>query len=87
MKLARCVCLLSVLLAPIGAYAQTDDVAYCDKLYDMAVRYRGKGSQGESKPTPDMIIAQDRCHAGRTAEGIATLEQLLRNGKITPPPR
>ncbi len=87
MKLARRLCLLFVLLAPVSVAAQTDDIAYCDKLYDMAVRYRGKGSQGESKPTPDMIIAQDRCHAGRTSEGIATLEQLLRNARITLPPR
>ncbi len=87
MKIARRSCLALLLLAPVSAAAQTDDLAYCDKLYDMAVRYRGKGSQGESKPTPDMIIAQDRCHAGRTSEGIATLEQLLRNAKITPPPR
>ncbi len=86
MRIAPHLCFLLVALAPYAAAAQSD-AAYCDKLYDYAVRYRGKATMGESKPTPDMIIAQDQCRNGRTGEGIATLERLLRNANITPPPR
>jgi hypothetical protein len=75
------------LLAPIVAAAQGNDLAYCGKLYDMAVRYRGKAIMGESKPTPTMIVAQEQCKAGNTTAGIGTLERILRDGDITPPPR
>ncbi len=71
----------------MAAGAQGDDLAYCDKLYDLAVRYRGKAIMGDMRPTPDMIVAQDQCRAGKTGEGIATLEQLLRNANISLPPR
>lgn len=77
---------LLILLTPCTALAQTD-AAYCDKLYDYAVRYRGKAIMGEMKPTPDMIVAQNQCRNGRAGEGVATLERLLRNANITPPPR
>ena len=79
--------LVLALLAPIAAAAQSDDLAYCGRLYDLAVRYRGKAIMGESKPTPPMIVAQDQCKAGNTAAGISTLDRILRDGDITPPPR
>ena len=85
-KIACRACLIAFLLAPTGLAAQ-DDLGYCSTLYDMAVRYRGKAIMGEMRPTADMIVAQEQCRAGRTSEGIATLEQLLRNSKINPPPR
>ena len=75
-----------VALAPNVAGAQSDG-AYCDRLYDYAVRYRGKAIMGEMRPTPDMIVAQERCRAGDTARGIGTLERLLRDANITPPTR
>jgi hypothetical protein len=79
--------LVLALLAPIEVGAQSDDLAYCNKLFDMSVRYLGKAIQGDMRPTPPMIIAQEQCKAGNTANGIATLERILRNGDITPPPR
>jgi hypothetical protein len=87
MQFARSVCVVTFLLAPMAVGAQSDDLTYCNKLYDMAVRYRGKAIQGEMRPTADMIVAQEQCRAGRTTEGISTLDQLLRNSKINPPPR
>ena len=79
--------LVVALFAPIEAGAQSGDLAYCNKLYDMAVRYRGKAIQGDMRPTPEMVIAQEQCKGGNTAAGIATLERNLRNGDITLPPR
>ena len=79
--------LVLAMLAPLAVAAQGDDLAYCGKLYDMAVRYRGKSIMGEMKPTPPMIIAQDQCKGGNAATGIDTLQRILRDGDITPPPR
>jgi hypothetical protein len=87
MKLPLRLPLMLALLAPIEVGAQSDDPAYCDKLYTMAVRYLGKSIQGDMRPTPAMVIAQEQCKAGNTATGIGTLERILRNGDITPPPR
>jgi hypothetical protein len=79
--------LVLALLAPIVANAQGDDLAYCGKLYDMAVRYRGKAIMGDMRPTTTMIIAQEQCKAGNTTAGISTLDRILRDGDIIPPPR
>jgi hypothetical protein len=87
MKLLLRALLVIALLAPIEVGAQSGDLAYCNKLYDMAVRYRGKAIMGDMRPTPPMVIAQEQCKSGNTAAGIATLEQNLRNGDITLPPR
>jgi hypothetical protein len=87
MKLPLRLSLVLVLLTPIEVGAQSGDLAYCNKLFDMSVRYLGKAIQGDMRPTPPMIIAQEQCKAGNTADGIATLERILRNGDITPPPR
>jgi len=67
--------------------AQTSDLAYCTQLYELAVRYRGRLINGESKPDPDMIVALEQCKHGQAAAGIATLEQKLRDGDINLPPR
>jgi hypothetical protein len=72
-------------LAP--AEAASDDLTYCTTLYDMAVKYRGRAIQGESKPDPDMIVALQQCKHGNASAGIATLEHKLRDGKINIPPR
>jgi len=75
------------LLAPIAAAAQSNDVAYCNTLFDMAVRYRGKAIMGDMQPTPPMVVAREQCKAGNTTAGIGTLDRLLRDADITPPPR
>ena len=67
--------------------AQGGDLAYCTTLYDMAVRYRGRQINGESKPDPDMIVALEQCKHGQAAAGIATLEQRLRSANMNLPPR
>jgi len=87
MNLSLRMLLVLAALAPIEVGAQTGDLAYCDKLYTMSVRYLGKAIQGDMRPTPQMVIAQEQCKAGNTAAGIGTLERILRNGDITPPPR
>jgi hypothetical protein len=87
MKLPLRLSLVLALLAPIEVVAQSDDLAYCNKLYEMSVRYRGKAIQGDMRPTPEMVIAQEQCKGGNTAAGLATLERILRNGDITLPPR
>jgi len=92
MKFAFRVLLSAVLLAPplvigAGAKAEMDDLTYCTLLYDMAVKYKGRAIQGESKPDPDMIIALEQCRHGEAAAGIATLEQKLASAKVNLPPR
>ena len=87
MKFVLCLSFGFVLLAPIDAGAQSDDLAYCNTLYDLAVRYRGSAIMGQSKPDIGMIAALEQCKSGDSAAGIATLEQKLRNGKIDLPPR
>jgi hypothetical protein len=75
-------------LSPGPTSAQnSSDLAYCNKLYDLAVRFRGRQINGESKPDPDMIVALEQCKSGNTAAGIATLEQRLRSAAVTLPPR
>ena len=75
------------MLAPIDLHAQAGELAYCTTLYDLAVKYRGRQINGESKPDPDMIVALEQCKHGQAAAGIATLEQKLRDGDINLPPR
>jgi hypothetical protein len=86
------------LLAALGAFspdasmAQTtaqggNDLAYCTQLYDLAVKYRGRQINGESKPDPDMIVALEQCKHGNANAGIATLAQRLRSADVTVPPR
>jgi hypothetical protein len=91
MKFASRALLVPVLLAPAlvscQASAAMDDLAYCTLLYEMAVKYRGRAIQGESKPDPDMVVALEQCRNGDTKDGIATLERKLRDGKINLPPR
>ncbi|MBN9091575.1 MAG: hypothetical protein J0J01_32035 [Reyranella sp.] len=85
----RYLSLLAVLagLSPGPGRAQSSDLAYCTQLYDLAVRYRGRQINGESKPDPDMIVALEQCKHGNAAAGIATLQQRLRSAAVTVPPR
>jgi len=75
-------------LSPGPTSAQgSSDLAYCSTLYDLAVRYRGRLINGESKPDPDMIVALEQCKHGNEAAGIATLEKRLRSADVSLPPR
>ncbi len=87
MKHLSCASLVFALFAPIAVDAESSDLAYCDKLFDMAVRYRGKAIMGDMQPTPPMVVAREQCKAGNTTAGIGTLDRILRDGDITPPPR
>ena len=73
--------------SPDASIAQASDLAYCTQLYDLAVRFRGRQINGESKPDPDMIVALEQCKHGKAAAGIATLEQRLRSADVPLPPR
>ena len=87
MRFALQMLLVSLFLAPIALRAQTDDLAYCTTLYDLAVKYRGRQINGDAKPDPSMIVALEQCKHGNTAAGIATLQQRLRSADVTVPPR
>jgi len=67
--------------------AQGSDLAYCNQLYDLAVRYRSRPIMGDNKPEPDSIVALEQCKRGDTQAGIATLEKKLRSADISLPPR
>jgi hypothetical protein len=74
--------------SPVPSMAQaSSDLAYCTTLYDLAVKYRGRQINGESKPDPDMIVALEQCKHGQATAGIATLERRLRSADISLPPR
>lgn len=81
------VVLLAAVPALMPAWAASDDLTYCTTLYDMAVKYRGRAIQGESKPDLDMVVALEQCKHGNASAGIATLEHKLRDGRISIPPR
>ena len=87
MKLAPWLLLGCLLLAPIDLRAQASELAYCTTLYDLAVKYRGRQINGESKPDPDMIVALEQCKHGNAGSGIATLAQRLRSADVSLPPR
>jgi hypothetical protein len=74
-------CALGLAL-PLGAFAQSGDVAYCKALSAKYEEYVGKGA------TPSGAIADARaqCAAGNTA-GIPVLEKALKDNKINLPPR
>ena len=87
MKLAPWLLPGCLLLAPIDLHAQAGELAYCTTLYDLAVKYRGRQINGESKPDPDMIVALEQCKHGNAAAGIATLERKVRSADVNLPPR
>jgi hypothetical protein len=78
---------------PTVAFAQAPDgdLAYCRSLASTYERYIGRS---EASPYHDIRrgsldgqVAASQCAPGRTAEAIPVLEQKLRNGKVTLPPR
>ena len=81
--------ILTLLIAlPVGAGAQSDDKAYCDKLGALASRYIGSaGAEGRQAPDLNVLGAISDCDKGRYDKGIPYLEKRLRNSRITVPPR
>jgi hypothetical protein len=78
---------------PTMALAQSpdSDIAYCRSLASTYEHYIGRS---EASPYRDVQrgsldgqVAASQCVPGRTAEAIPVLEQKLRNGKVTLPPR
>jgi hypothetical protein len=68
--------------------AQSDDVAYCNKLGALASRYiGGAGADGRLSPDLNIVGAADDCNKGKAAKSIPYLEKRLRDQRITIPPR
>lgn len=69
------------------ARAQSDDLAYCERLYATWERYIAPRSQGQITGGVDAIASVDQCRRGNPAGGIPTLEKKLRNNRFTLPAR
>jgi hypothetical protein len=67
---------------PQMAAAPTNDMAYCAAL---SASYRRNVSNSNSDAIAGDAMAQ--CQAGNTAVGIPVLERILRDAKVTLPPR
>ena len=81
-------CALLLAALPVGASAQDDDRAYCNKLGALASRYiGGAGADGRMAPDLNVLGAIDDCNKGRTDKAIPYLDQRLRANHITIPPR
>ena len=87
------VCIVAAATLPTAAFAQSPqgEMAYCQALASTYVHYIGRS---EASPYNDVRrgsldgqVAASQCVPGRTAEAIAVLEQKLRNGKVSLPPR
>jgi hypothetical protein len=84
----------AVAALPTAAFAQSPqqgEIAYCQALASIYVHYIGRS---EASPYDDVRrgsldgqVAASQCVPGRTAQAIPVLEQKLRNGKVTLPPR
>lgn len=69
------------------ARAQSDDLAYCERLYATWERYIAPRSQGQITGGVDAIASVDQCRRGNPARGIPTLEKKLRDNRFTLPAR
>lgn len=67
--------------------AQSDDLAYCERLYATWERYIAPRSQGQVTGGVDAIASVDQCRRGNPAGGIPTLERKLRDNRFTLPAR
>lgn len=72
---------------PLPSRAQGGDAAYCARLGEMVTKYIGKQINGENRPDSESKVAMDRCDHGDWAGGIPILEQKLKSGGFTLPPR
>ena len=87
-------CIAAAIALPAAAFAQSPqqgEIAYCQALASIYVHYIGRS---EASPYDDLRrgsldgqVAASQCVPGRTAQAIPVLEQKLRNGKVTLPPR
>jgi hypothetical protein len=84
-----CLLLLGSLAAfsPAPGRAQGGDAAYCARLGEMVTKYIGKQINGENRPDSESKVAMDRCDHGDWAGGIPILEQKLKSGGFSLPPR
>ncbi|HJQ59773.1 MAG TPA: hypothetical protein VJ890_22890 [Vineibacter sp.] len=83
------------LLAGSPAAAQStalraDDIAYCHQLkgiYDRRMPTTGYGSTMGATPSAETSVALTLCVPGRSAEGVALLEKVLRSNGYRLPDR
>lgn len=86
-------CIAAAVALPTAAFAQPPqgEMAYCQALASTYVHYIGRSEASPYKDVRrgslDGQVAASQCVPGRTAEAISVLEQKLRNGKVTLPPR
>ena len=81
--------LVTSVLIPVGASAQTTDADYCKALaqkYEIYVSSKTTGHTPGSG-TIDGSVAIEQCKAGNTAAGIPVLENKLRDARVDLPPR
>jgi hypothetical protein len=84
-------CLITglALASTVPAFAQSNDVAYCQALIGKYQTYAGNYNSGRHEVVDQNIdahLAIDKCKAGDTS-GIAVLERELTNAKVDLPPR
>ena len=86
-------CVAAAVALPTVAFAQSpqSEMAYCQTLASTYERYIGRSEFGPRRDVRrgslDGQVAASQCVPGRTAEAIPVLEQKLRDGKFTLPPR
>jgi hypothetical protein len=64
------------------ASAHADDASYCEAL-SSSYRTLAGGTQVDARAAD----AMSQCKSGNTAAGISTLEKILKENKVTLPPR
>jgi hypothetical protein len=86
-------CIIAAVAMPATASAQSPqgEMAYCQALASTYVHYIGRSEfspyNDVRRGSLDGQVAASQCVPGRTAEAISVLEEKLRNGKVTLPPR
>jgi|LNAP01.1.fsa_nt_gb hypothetical protein len=66
------------------AQAASKDAERCQQLYSTWQRYKANSTNGSGRDVQSQAALQD-CRNGRSAAGIAQLEQLLRHDRIPVP--
>ena len=70
-----------------AAEAQSQDLAYCERLYETWERYIAVRSQGRISSGVDAVASVDQCRRGNLAGGIPPLEKKLLDNRFTLPAR
>ena len=90
MRLLACatLALLPALLCPLPGQAQTNEqlAARCNELGALYDKYNTRRSEGSGGPDLQRLGAGVDCQKGRYAQGIKTLEDLLKRSRVTVPP-